>query len=94
MGNKTSTELFFHAFLPSIRTLADACEGEAPSTRIQHSMAAQITDLLYKYIYKVVIPSFYEQYNTGAFNPVDPEYYLTDKEALNDSKKKRKKRKG
>ena len=61
---------------------------------MQHSMAAQITDLLYEYIYKVVIPSFYEKYNAGNFSPVNPEQYLTDEEAVKASKKKSKKRKG
>ncbi len=94
LGNKTSTELFFQAFLPLIHDLSNACEGEEISTRMQHTMAAQITDLIYEYIYKVVIPSFYEQYNTGTFNPVDPKLYLTDKEAVKASTKKRKKREG
>lgn len=94
LGNKTSTELFFQSLLPSIHALSNACEGEEISTRMQHIMAAQITDLIYEYIYKVVIPSFYEQYNTGNFSPVNPEQYLTDEDAVKASKKKSKKRKG
>lgn len=93
LGNKASTELFFHALLPLIHTLSNACDGESYSTRMQHTMASQITDLIYEYLYKVVIPSFSEQYNKGSFTPVDPKKYLTDKAAVKASKKKKRKKK-
>lgn len=78
LGNKECTDIFMQGLLPMIRELSEACADGYPSERMQHIIATGMTDHIYDYINKVVIPSFYQQYNKGSFTPIKPSEYIPD----------------
>jgi transcriptional regulator with XRE-family HTH domain len=75
LGNQNSTELFFHGLLPQIRELSELLTDNS-SLRLEHMLETEITDYIYEYLIKVVVPSFKEQYATGHFNPIDSAAYV------------------
>lgn len=88
LGNGECTALFFQKLMPLLRNLNEAMNGDYPSERMTSILSVQISDCIFDYLTKVVIPTYGQLYNTGDYIPADAEQYLTDNSVANKSKRK------
>jgi transcriptional regulator with XRE-family HTH domain len=87
LGNDKCTALFFQKLMPLLRNLDESMNGEYPSTRMTSALSVLLTDCIFDYLTKVVIPTYGQLYNTGKYDTPDTERYLTDEAVFNRKRK-------
>lgn len=92
LGNSKCTSLFFDGLMPLLRSLYETTNAEYSSDRFRNVILTQLSDYIYKYVTKVVVPTYGEQYNTGNYTPIDVIDYITDDSVTSGKKKKQMKR--
>lgn len=88
LGNDECTALFFQKLMPLLRNLDEAMNGDYPSERMTSILSVQLSDCIFDYLTKVVIPTYGQLYNTGDYIPADTAQYLTDNAVSNSKKRK------
>lgn len=78
LGNSGCTELFFMKLQPILFQLYEASQAEYQSTKLLHMLEINISDIIYEYISKVVIPTYNELCMTGAYTTPSIEKYCTN----------------
>mgnify|MGYP003303349800 CR=1 FL=1 len=78
LGNEDCTSVFFEGLQPILRRLNDAMNGTIPSPYMEQVISIELTNYLFNYLVKVVIPTYCQLYNTGDYASVSLENYLFD----------------
>lgn len=78
LGNGECTAIFFQKLMPLLRTLDESMNGDYPSERMTSMLSVQLSDCIFDYLVKVVIPTYVQLYNTDNYIPADAEQYMTD----------------
>lgn len=77
LGNADCTELFFQKLQPLLYQLYEASQTEYQSKKLQHMLEINISDILYEYISKVVVPTYCDLCMTGTYTPPSIDSYCT-----------------
>lgn len=87
LGNGDCTSIFFQKLMPLLRNLDEAMNGDYPSERMTSILSVELSDCIFDYLAKVVIPTYGKLYSTGDYVTADVEKYMTDNAVT--AKKKR-----